>query len=125
MKVIAEANLFTEEMRRNFSAEAERFILNHQKGLDAMGVESTNAFSKTATDLRNQHFAELRNLYEKSLQEVVQYRKEALARAEKEIYGIVAEVAKKVLRKALDADLHQQIVMEALERAKKEGFFEL
>jgi len=51
------------------------------------------------------------------------YKKERLKEIDQKIYQIIGEVAKKTIGKAIDISTHEQLVMEALEKAKKQKIF--
>ena len=56
-------------------------------------------------------------------QEIEQHKKDAIKKVESSIYEIIFFVSTEVLGKALDMERHQDLVIRALEEAKKEGFF--
>lgn len=51
------------------------------------------------------------------------YKKEKIKEIDQRIYQIIKEVAKKTIGRTIDLSLHEKLVMEALEKAKKEKFF--
>lgn len=102
------AQSLTETMQK----ESKKTILDFQKNLEE---EAVRYRSQTDEKLKEWHMA-LR-------QEVDDYRKESLLKVEEAIYRIIGRVAKEVLGEAFDLRLHQKLVLQSLERAKKEGFF--
>jgi len=52
---------------------------------------------------------------------IEEYKKEKLEEIDKKIYRMIIDVAKKVLGKAIDISTHEKLVIEALEKAKKEN----
>jgi hypothetical protein len=55
--------------------------------------------------------------------ELEEYKKMRLQQADRTITHVVQEVSQEILNKALSLDDHQQLLIEALEKAKKEGIF--
>jgi hypothetical protein len=55
--------------------------------------------------------------------EVSDYRQAKLKEVDQRIYQILSEVASKTLGKALDLAAHEQLVLDALEKAMKEKLF--
>jgi len=53
--------------------------------------------------------------------ELETYKAERLKKIEEEIYNIIQNVSKEVLGKTLSLQEHEQLVIDALEKAKKEG----
>lgn len=61
--------------------------------------------------------------HENSLKEIEEYKKEALQRIDGAVYKVLALVSREVIGKTLDMETHRNLVLRALETAKKEGFF--
>lgn len=55
--------------------------------------------------------------------EVENYKEEKLRDVDEKIYQILGKVAKKTMGKTVDLSTHEELVMEVLEKAKKEEFF--
>lgn len=64
----------------------------------------------------------LREKIQKTEEEIENYKKEEFKKMDREIYRLIGEVAKKTIGKAIDLSDHERLVMEALEKAKKEIF---
>lgn len=56
-------------------------------------------------------------------EEIDVYKRESLKKIDESLYRIISFIAKEVIGHALDLDGQQELVMRALETAKKEGFF--
>jgi tetrahydromethanopterin S-methyltransferase subunit G len=54
--------------------------------------------------------------------EIEDYKNEKLKEIDEKIYRMIGEVAKKTIGKAIDLSTHEELVMEALRKAKKELF---
>ena len=57
--------------------------------------------------------------------EISDYKRESLRKVEDAIYRILNLVSKSILGKALSLEDQQDLVVRALDEAKKQGFFEL
>ena len=57
------------------------------------------------------------------LRDIVTYKKSSLQKIDESIYGILLLVSKEVLGKTVDTETHQELIMHALDSAKKENFF--
>ncbi len=55
--------------------------------------------------------------------ELEEYKKLRLQQADRTINHVIQEVSQQILNKALSLEDHQQLLIEALEKAKKEGVF--
>ena len=54
---------------------------------------------------------------------IKKYKEEKLKDMNQRIYAIIDEASKKVINKSLDLAAHEEIVLEALEKARKENLF--
>jgi len=103
----------------NIYSQAEDLILQAAKnkagelgkGLD----EKISRICQSVTETINQKIAQT----EKNIED---YKKEKLKEVDQKIYQIIGEVAKKTIGKAIDISDHEKLVIEALEKAKKEIF---
>lgn len=104
----------------NICSRAEDLILQAAKnkagelgkGLD----EKIDRICQSASETINQKIVQT----EKNIED---YKKEKLKEVDQKIYQLIGEVAKKTIGKAIDISDHEQLVMEALEKAKKEKIF--
>jgi len=79
------------------------------KGLD----EKIDLIYQTAKGLVNEKIGQT----EKNIED---YKKEKLKEIDQKIYLILGEIAKKTLGKTVDLSTHEELVVQALEKAKKE-----
>jgi hypothetical protein len=56
-------------------------------------------------------------------QELDEYKKIRLQQADRTITQVIQEVSQEILNKSISLDDHQRLLIEALEKAKKEGVF--
>ena len=104
----------------NTCSQAEDLILQEakskanelSKGLD----EKIDRICQLVTESINQKIAQT----EKNIED---YKKEKLKEIDQKIYQMIGEVAKKTIGRAIDLSTHEKLVIETLQKAKKEGIF--
>ncbi|MCX6759692.1 MAG: hypothetical protein NT012_03985 [Candidatus Nealsonbacteria bacterium] len=104
----------------NTCSRAEDLILQEaksktnelSKGLD----EKIDRICQLATESINQKIAKT----EKNIED---YKKEKLKEIDQKIYQMIGEIAKKIIGRAIDLSTHEKLVIETLQKAKKEGIF--
>ncbi len=101
-------------------SQAEDLILQETKSktgeLGRSLDEKIDLICQSATESINQKIVQT----EKNIED---YKKEKIKEMDQKIYQTIGEVAKKTIGKAIDISGHEQLVMEALEKAKKEKIF--
>ena len=102
----------------------------YSKGQDLLFQEiknKTGELSKKITEeIHWLYQASLEPLSEKVVQaekNIDNYKKEKIKEIDQKIYQIIKEVCKKTIGKTIDLSFHEKLVMEALEKAKKEKLF--
>jgi hypothetical protein len=114
--------------------------LEHEAGTTSQGLEKTYATS--LQQVANQSLTEFQTImrgmqadiqkqtkdFSSSMlptieKELEEYKKMRLQQADRTITQVVQDVSQEILNKALPLDDHQQLLIDALERAKKEGVF--
>lgn len=65
----------------------------------------------------------LKDLHREMEKEAEEYKQEAIKRVHSSIYDVLFFVSKRVFGRALDLEAHEELVMMALEEAKKSGMF--
>lgn len=97
------------------------------KSLEAIAGRELEDFSKNLKKetLNSQVFigARINEEFEKKQKEIEDYKLQRLKAIDENINKIIARVSQEVLGKAIPLDEHERLVIEALERAKKEEVF--
>ncbi len=131
---ISELTIINKEIRDRLLVEAEKemkeFGNDYLRAREKMFRE-LKAVSKEVEESASRKISEfyfdIENLTKEKLikleKEIEEYKKEQIKKIDKEIYQILSQVAKEVLGKAIDISTHERLVIEALEKAKKEGIF--
>ena len=131
-------------LKDDFQRTSEEIIKNYQNQfkdggqeiqkviseISQQAAEETKKVSGTLSNELVQKFGEIYQLTKGTLnnkvaeteKEIESYKKERLNEIDRRIYQLLGEVAKKTIGKTVDLSDHEKLVMEALEKAKKEFF---
>jgi len=131
---LSQINKVTDEIQDKLLKETENkiaeFSNTYLKGQDLLFQEiktKTEELSKNIADeIHWLYQASLEPLSEKVVQvekNIDNYKKEKIKEIDQRIYEIIKQVAKKTIGKTIDLSLHENLVIEALEKSKKEKFF--
>jgi len=91
-------------------------VKNEIERLSSGMVEQINSIYQSTSEKMNEKIL-------KKEKEIEEYKREKIKELDQKIYQIITEVAKKTIGKTIDVSTHEELVMEALEKAKKEKFF--
>lgn len=128
---------------QKFEGISDEFLKVYQKTLTDLKDNNIKIISNISKDIENSTRLELEDFketlkketldsqkivegkieqgYQMAEKELEDYKAERLKKIEDEIYNIIQNVSKEVLGKTLSLQEHEQLVIEALEKAKKEG----
>jgi len=114
---------FTLEAQNKISEEARNKILelNQLAEKEFIKIQETNL--KVSTQLSQSLRETLSEKIQETEKEIENYKKEKLKEVDQKIYQILGEVAKKTIGKTIDLSTHEELVIEALEKAKREKIF--
>ena len=102
------------EIVRNVSNNIEEDTIKEIEDFDNILQKETFAAQKIVED-------KIEKEYSTAQQNVQDYKNEMLKKAEEEIYKILETVSKLTLGKSIPFAEHEQLIIEALEKAKKDG----
>jgi len=126
-KIVTDAEIFTDEARSNFNDELIKALANISKNISDEALRDIDAFRKTmlAETVRAKELIGRRveAQFEQVESQVQAYKRQRLEKADQEVTKILAEISRKVLGKALSQDDHRELVIQALEEAKKKHVF--
>jgi vacuolar-type H+-ATPase subunit H len=98
------------------------------KSLDVDLQTQLKEFEKITRELEGDLQKQLKAFNETQLammqKELDAYKESRIKQTEQMVTGIVQQVSQEVLNKSISLDDHQKLVLEAFEKAKKEGVFE-
>jgi len=123
----------SEEIIKNYQSQFESGNQEIQKVISELSRQATEEAKKVSGALSEkltQKFSEIYQSVEKTLnnkvagteKEIESYKKERFEAIDRKIYQLLGEVAKKTIGKTIDLSNHEKLVIEALEKAKKEIF---
>lgn len=130
-KILSDVDLITEEMRGELKASLTTLINRNaqlideitKKAVEEMLADFKSHFEKEREDVKNQ----LQNMLQEELSEmkkqVAQEKEQRIAQFEKQLVEKANALAQQMIGRALSPEEQEKLVIEALERAKKEGFF--
>lgn len=138
LEIISAANTTASDNKRSANDRATKMAKEHleefEKNLQTISETLKTVTSKEATQFRQALEMEttkgqklvtdkLAAEYDQVIKQVVDYKKEKLALADAEVNKIVHEVFEKIAGKLIPVSQQQELVMQALEEAKKDHVF--
>ena len=103
------------------------FNKKYSASLQNMAAQSMNDFQNVVkimqADLQKQATDFSATMLPSLERELEEYKKLRLQQADRTITHVIQEVAQEILNKSLSLDDHHQLLIESLEKAKKEGVF--
>lgn len=142
-QILVEANYATEDSQKMVSdalqnmmksirdqagSEAQDFMRNYQISLRQLSEKSLTDFTGVAANLKTDLQKQIKEFHDSLLpgleKEIDAYKKARLEQTEAVIEGIVQRVAQEVLHKSISVSDHESLLIESLEKAKKQGIFE-
>jgi len=116
-KLKEDAGSTTHEFTKSYSTSLQKLTAQSLNEFQAitknMGVE----LEKQTKDYRNSLLPGLQK-------ELDDYKKLRIAQADRTITHVIQEVSQEILNKSLSLEDHERLLIEALEKAKKEGAFD-
>lgn len=112
-----------EETKKNISIIVESVSQEIKKGVNIEISEFDNLLKKDFADFQNAFDLRLKQELEKADLEAASYKKNLIAKLDKSILTIVREVTYDSLGRSISLEEHKDLVIKALEEAKKENVF--
>ena len=104
------------------------FTKTYSTSLQKLAAESLKEFQTITKnmeiDLQNQTKNYRDSMLPKLQKELEEYKTMRMQQAERTITHVIQEVSQEILNKSLSIDDHERLLMESLEKAKKEGAFD-
>jgi vacuolar-type H+-ATPase subunit H len=115
------------EIEKQAESASDAFTKTYSTSLQKIAAQSLanlQAITKTMeTELDKQSKEYRESLLPRLEKELEEYKKMRLQQAERTINHVIQEVTQEILNKSLSLDDHQRLLIESLEKAKKEGVF--
>ena len=126
--------LLSEEINKAHSQMAQSYEEAYRRALESIGEEVARESEKGVVSFlqflkeetireKDVMEAEFQKWNREAKKEIEEHKQEAIRKIEESMFSIIYFISKEVLGKALDAEQHQGLIINALEEAKKAGFF--
>ncbi len=116
------------QMEKDAGSTTHEFTKTYSSSLQKLAAESLKEFQTITknmeVDLQKQTKDYRESLLPGLQKELEEYKAMRMQQAERTITHVIQEVAQDILNKSLSLEDHQKLLIEALEKAKKEGAFD-
>jgi vacuolar-type H+-ATPase subunit H len=128
MEILSETDSFNEDSRSKLKAHFDNVFKAQSEEIDRIGEKLLSEYQQQLDQIKKQNINTAHNVskdLEKDLlleskKEIEEYKKAQLEKVDAQIYDILAIVAEKVFGPGIKMEKHEELVLEALEKAKKE-----
>jgi Ca2+/Na+ antiporter len=136
-----------EESKKELAKEEQKILAEYESSLETIKHESLESINKIASAIQNATKLEMDTFrdalrkqlvatqmveeqkmtdeFEKAKADIAMYKKQKLQKIDEQIEKIVIHASEKVIARSLTIDDHQRLVLDILEEAKNEGFFDI
>ncbi len=115
------------EISSSASTSAHQFLEYYHNSLRQISVNSVTDFQKIIREMEADYQKQLKDFEQNVLpnmqKDIEAYKEARYKDADAQVKKIVQKVSQEVLNKAMSLDEHEKLVLDALEKAKKEGMF--
>lgn len=126
VKIVADSKYYTKELGKIYESQLTEAANRMEKEFSWMVGRAEEELERFQKAKANQFSGVIETALTSFTDQLMKAREEQkrqlLAKAEKEVAGMVATVAKKVLGKSLTDSENAELIAKALEEAKQEGF---
>jgi vacuolar-type H+-ATPase subunit H len=116
------------EIHKEGTAISQAFTADYSSSLKKVTTDSLTEFQTTMTTLQTDLKKQIHEFHDSLLPEVekelARYKQARIEQIDKTVLAITQKAAQDILNKAIPLSEHQQLVIDALEKAKKEGVFD-
>ncbi len=115
------------DIQKETAIATQELTQNYQTSLQHLATNSLNDFQNIAKELKEDLQKQVKEFRETLLpgmeKELEAYKQTRLAEAEQTVIRVVQKASQEILNKSISFDDHQRLMIEALEKAQKEGVF--
>lgn len=148
-KVVSDAGVFSNELKNKMIVQLDKvskdYAKDYQGTIEAAKNEAVKVISGISNELKGEASREIAAMrlvleqevakthletkkaidaaYKRVEEEIKAYREAKIKRVDEEIYEIVRQVTQDILGKAIDTRQHEELVVKALEEAKRQNIF--
>lgn len=116
------------DLQNQAAASSNNFMGDYKKYLEHLAQQSVNSFQKLTQQIEAEMQTQMENLSNSQLKnmqaEIEEHKKQQLKEAEEKINDVIQSVAQKVFNKSISLDDHRSLIIDSLEKSRKEGLFE-
>jgi vacuolar-type H+-ATPase subunit E/Vma4 len=142
-KIITDTKYISSTSKDSLDNALKKLVTDIEKESDSSGKDIMHAYQATLKEITGsslQNFTSISKELEADLQKQIKafneaqlgsmqkelqaYKESQLKQAEDMVNKVVQQVSQEVLNKTISTDDHQKLVIEAFEKAKKQGLFE-
>jgi hypothetical protein len=128
MDILLQTQNFNEDSRTKLKEHFEKALKNQSTAIDKIGEELLNEYQEQLDLLKKQNINKAHNvskdleqdLLKQAKQEIEEYKKAQFEKINLKIYDLLEIVSEKVFGPGINVEKHEELVLEALEKAKKE-----
>lgn len=118
----------TLDVQKQASTSSNEFLNNYKTILGQVSEKSLVNFQNTLKNFESDTQKQVQQFRQSMIpaiqKELEEYKNQRFSEADKKINSIIQEVSKKVLNKSITTEDHQKLIIESLEKSKKEGIFD-
>lgn len=116
------------DIQKQAMETAQNFTQNYQLSLKNLAQESLGEFKNIAGNLQSDLQKQIKEFHESLLpaleKQLEEYKKTRMAQTDKTIAQIITKASQEIVNKSISLEDHKNLVIESLEKAKKEGVFD-
>ena len=118
----------TADIQKGTSNTAHSFLNTYSATLQQIAAHSITSFQSVAKTLEADLQKQSKDFHDKALPELEEeleaYRRAKMQDAERKVASVVQKVSQEILNKTISLEDHHALLVESLEKAKKEGAFQ-
>jgi hypothetical protein len=141
-EILTQTKYVSDASKQVIEQALQKMLLDAQQQVANSSNDIMSQHQKTMAQFSNQSLTDFQNItkqfeavFQKQLEDfrisalaslkkdIDTYKDKKLKDAEKTVNSIIQQVAQKVLNKSLSSEDHQKLIIESLEKARKEGLF--
>jgi F0F1-type ATP synthase membrane subunit b/b' len=117
-----------DDIHKEATNSSEYFLANYKNSLNKISESSAADYQQSVAKFEENMQAkmeEFRNSLLPGVQkELEEYKQKRIQEVDRKVEKIIKEVAEKVFNKSIPFEEHQKLIIESLEKARKEGVFD-
>lgn len=116
------------DLEQEAGGTAKDFMTSYQTSLKQIAVQSLTDFQNVVKGLQDDLQKQIKDFHDNMMptveKELEAYKMARVKQAEQSVTHVVQKVSQEVLNKTLSLDDHQNLIIDSLEKAKREGMFD-